>query len=229
MRLRQIVIVASDLAATERQVTAALGVELCYRDPGVAAFGLRNALFPVGDKLLEIVSPTQPGTTAGRLIDKRGGDSGYMVILEIDDLATMREQIEASGARIVFEAVETGIIGLHLHPGDVGGAILSIDATDHWGEWPWAGADWRDHVRTDVVTDVLAVEIEAHDPAAMAARWATILCRPAVDTAIRLDEGEIRFVPAGDRGEGVVGFEFAAADGAAQVDVEIGGCRLRSV
>ena len=157
MRLRQIVMVAADLAAAEERIGAALGVELCFRDPGVATFGLRNALFPIGDQLLEVVSPTEPGTTAGRQLDKRGGDSGYMVILEVDDLGPLRDRFDTHGARIVYEAVTEGIVGLHLHPADVGGAILSVDQTDTWGEWPWAGTVWRDHVRTDRVDRVLSL------------------------------------------------------------------------
>ena len=64
-----------------------------------------------------------------------------MVILEVDDLAPLREQFADHGARIVYEAVADGIVGLHLHPADVGGAILSVDRADTWGEWPWAGPD----------------------------------------------------------------------------------------
>jgi catechol 2,3-dioxygenase-like lactoylglutathione lyase family enzyme len=230
MRLRQVVLAAADLAATEEAITEHFGLSLCYRDPGVATFGLRNALFPVGHQLLEVVSPTQEGTTAGRLLDKRGGDTGYMVILEVDDLDEMRARIAAAGARIVFEAVEEGIIGLHLHPADVGGAILSIDQPDAWGEWPWAGPAWRDHARTGVVTDVTAVEIEANDPSAMAARWSEVLGRPvaAESPTIVLDEGEIRFVPASTRGEGVSAFELRAAPGATPVDAVIAGTRLFS-
>lgn len=227
IRLRQIVMVAADLAAAEQRVEQQLGVELCYRDPGVAAFGLRNALFPIGDKLLEIVSPTKPGTTAGRLLDKRGGDGGYMVILEVDDLEPLRRRFDEVGARVVYEAVGEGIVGLHLHPADVGGAILSIDRADTWGEWPWAGPTWRQHVRDDVVTEVVAVEIDAADPAAMAARWGEVLGRAVVDHAIALDEGEIRFVSAGERGEGVAGFELRVADQARAGLVEICGCSFR--
>jgi hypothetical protein len=230
MRLRQVVLAAADLDAAEAAIVEQFGLSLCYRDPGVATFGLRNALFPVGHQLLEVVSPTQEGTTAGRLLDKRGGDPGYMVILEVDDLDTMRARIADAGARIVFEAVEEGIVGLHLHPADVGGAILSIDRPDRWGEWPWAGPEWRDHVRTDVVTDVTAVEIEANDPSVMAARWSEVLGRAVSgDTpTIALDEGEIRFVPAGDRGEGVSAFELRTAPGADPVDTVIAGTRLFS-
>lgn len=229
MRLRQVVLAAADLEATEASIAERFGLSMCYRDPGVATFGLRNALFPVGHQLLEVVSPTQDGTTAGRLLDKRGGDTGYMVILEVDDLAAVRSLIEDAGVRIVFEAIEHGIVGLHLHPADIGGAILSIDQADTWGEWPWAGPVWRDHVRTDVVTDVVAVEIEANDPPAMAARWGLVLGRAVTaGPTIVLDEGEIRFVPAGDRGEGVTAYEFRAAPGAGPVDTVISGTRLFS-
>lgn len=226
MRLRQIVMVAADLEAVEKQIEGELGLELCYRDPGVATFGLRNALFPIGDKLLEVVSPTQEGTTAGRLLDKRGGDGGYMVILEVDDVGPLRGRFDDVGVRVVYEAAVEGIIGLHLHPADVGGAILSIDQTEVWGEWPWAGPEWRDYVKTDTVTEVLAVEIAAEQPDAMASRWAEILGRSADGNVIALDEGEIRFVPVGDRGEGVDAFNLRAATDGAVGSTTIAGCRF---
>ncbi len=226
-RLRQIVMVAADLGAAEQQIERLLGVERCYRDPGVAEFGLRNALFPIGDQFLEVVSPTRAGTTAGRHLDKRGGDSGYMVIIEVDDLDALRQRVAELDVRIAYEAVTTGIVGLHLHPADIGGAILSVDRTDTWGEWPWAGPTWRDHIRTDVVTEVLAVEVEAADPSAMAARWAAALDCAVVDDRLTLpDGGELRFVPAGDRGEGVSGFVLAAGDPSRAGSTTICNCRF---
>lgn len=222
IRLRQIVIVAADLAAAETRITDELDVELCYRDPGVAHFGLQNALFPIGDQLLEVVSPVEEGTTAGRFLDKRGGDGGYMVIFEVDDLDEMRSRIDASGARIVYEATAPGITGIHLHPADVGGAIVSIDQADEWGEWPWAGPNWRGHRRTDRVEAVDGVEIAAGDPAAMAARWGEVLGLPVADgPSIVADEGRIDFVQAGERGEGVDAFSFRAAPGTQPLDTEI--------
>jgi hypothetical protein len=230
MRLRQIVMVAADLAAAEQRIEEELDVELCYRDPGVATFGLRNALYPIGDQLLEVVSPTRDGTTAGRQLDRRGGDSGYMVIIEVDDLDPLRRRFDEHGARIVHEAVADGIVGLHLHPADVGGAILSVDRADTWGEWPWAGPSWRDHVRTERVSEVLGVVIEADDPAAMAARWALLLGCEVVDHGIVLsDGGSIRFVEAGDRGEGVSGFALRATDADHAGETTICNCRFALV
>ena len=226
MRLRQIVMVADDLAAAEKAIEERLGLELCHRDPGVGTFGLRNALYPIGDKLLEVVSPTQPGTTAGRQLERRGGDSGYMVILEVDDLDALRARFDDHDVRIVYEAEADGVIGLHLHPADVGGAILSVDRTDEWGEWPWAGPAWRDHVSTEVVTDVLAVMVEADDPTAMANRWGQLLGSLVRDDTVVLDEGEIRFVASSARGEGVSGFVLRAASEARAGETTICNCRF---
>jgi hypothetical protein len=225
MRLRQVALVARDLAHAESEITRSLGLELCYRDPGVATFGLSNALFPVGDKLLEVVSPTEERTTAGRLLEKRGGDGGYMVILQVDDLDGMRRLLESANARVVFEAAIAGITGLHIHPRDIGGAILSVDQAVDWDEWPWAGPSWKQHQATDVVCDVAGVEIQAKDPAVMSDRWAEVLGRTAENNAIVLDEGTIRFVsPSDGRGEGVSAIEFT---GGGAADFNLCGCRIR--
>lgn len=224
IRLRQVALVAADLAAAERAIEDELGLSLCFRDPGVATFGLENALYPVGDKLLEVVSPSQRDTTAGRLLDKRGGDGGYMVIFQVDDLEETRRTLHSAKARIVFEAVTDGVVGLHIHPRDIGGAIVSIDEADDWEAWPWAGPVWADHVCTEQVSDIVAVEVDAHDPEAMAQRWGQVLGVEVEGTRVAFDEGEVRFVPAGDRGEGVSGIELRAA---ADRDVELSGCRFR--
>ena len=230
MRLRQIVMVAHDLAAAGRQIESELDVELCFRDPGVAEFGLHNALFPIGDQFLEVVSPVRLGTTAGRQLERRGGDSGYMVILEVDDLDALRRSLVDNNVRVVYEAVTEGIVGLHLHPSDIGGAILSIDQADTWGEWPWAGPNWRNHVRIEQVAEVLAVIIEADDPAAMSERWAKVLGIDAVDHTITFNAGgQIRFVNAAERGEGVAGFVVRAASPEHIGETTICDCRFELV
>ena len=117
--------------------------------------------------------------------------------------------------------------GLHIHPRDVGGAIVSVDQTDDWEAWPWAGPTWQTNVRTEVVTDIVAVEIEADDPSAMAQRWHTVLGGDLDGTTLTFDEGAIRFVPVGERGEGVSGVDLAATGAAAEVD--LCGTRFRLV
>ena len=52
LRLRQICLVARELKPVEEQLNKVLGINVCFRDPGVAFFGLENALFPIGNQLL---------------------------------------------------------------------------------------------------------------------------------------------------------------------------------
>jgi len=216
MRLRQIALVARDLRAAETEICRALGLEVCYRDPGLATFGLRHGLYPIGDHILEVVVPKQPGTTAERFLDRRG-EGGYMVLVQCDDVDAERERVDSAGLRIVYEATEPGIHGLHLHPKDVGGAILSIDQADPPESWVWAGHDWQYHRCEEVVHDLIGIELQGNDPAALAARWATALGRPVsgpdASPAIELDDAVIRFVEATDgRGEGLRSADLVATD-----------------
>jgi catechol 2,3-dioxygenase-like lactoylglutathione lyase family enzyme len=219
MRLRQIALVGADLDAAEADIRAILGLDYAYDDPGVGKFGLKNAVFPIGETFLEVVSPKQDGTTAGRLLERRGGDGGYMVILQVRDIAEARAGIAAAGARVVEQAdLQGGTVAMsHIHPKDVGGAILSLDYMHPWTRWEWGGPVWREHVRTDVSTGITGAELQGADPAAMARRWGEVLGlapdRIGEAWRIELDGGEIRFVEAVDgRGDGLGRFDVAVHD-----------------
>jgi hypothetical protein len=219
MRLRQIALVGKDLDAAEADIRAVLGLDYAYDDPGVGKFGLKNAVFPVGEAFLEVVSPKQAGTTAGRLLEKRGGDGGYMVILQVEDIAKARARAAAANARIVEQAdLHGGSVAMsHLHPKDVGGAILSLDYMDPWERWEWGGPVWRENARTDTSTGIVGAELQGDDPAAMAKRWGEVLGRQPTQSGdawrIALDGGELRFVQAADgRGEGLGRFDVAVRD-----------------
>jgi hypothetical protein len=214
MHVRQIALVARHLEPVVRTLTSVLGVEVSVRDPGVAHFGLENAVMPIGTTFLEVVSPLRAGTTAGRLLERRG-DSGYMVILQTADLAADRARLERVGARVVWEVALDDIASVHLHPKDIGGAIVSIDQPAPPESWRWAGPEWRRCVHTGTVSRIVGAEIEARDPSAMAARWALVLGLPVPrggDTRIHLEGGQVAFVPAGPRGEGPSALTIASSD-----------------
>ena len=232
IRLRQLVTVAADLRSTEQAITEALDVEVCYRDPGVGHFGLRHGLYTIGDRLLEVVVPKQEGTTAGRFLERRGGDGGYMVIVQVDDLAAHKARLAETDIRIVFEAGAPGMQGLHLHPADVGGAILSIDQADPPESWAWAGPDFAYHANSSVAADMVGAEIQGDDPDALAASWSVALGLPVTtDRTIELDDAVLRFVAATDgRGDGLAAIDVLAVDRSrAGETLELSGARFNLV
>jgi hypothetical protein len=218
IRLRQVALVARELDPVVDELCARFGLTVSYRDPGVATFGLHNALMTVGDQFLEVVAPTEDGTTAGRLIDRRRGDGGYMAIFEVDDLDDRLTLLDKLGIRVVWSADLPDIRGRHLHPRDLGGAIVSIDQPVPNGSWRWGGP-WTAHGDNAVVTAIAGVTISAADPAAMRSRWSDA----GVDHAVR-------FVAAGERGEGLDGVDLVAADRSrAGESAVVGGVEFRLV
>lgn len=248
MRIRQVATVAATLQPVVSDLCEVLGLEVSFNDPGISEFGLENAVIPVGDTFLEVVSPTQEGTTAGRLLERRGGDGGYMVLIQVDDLDEARRRMEELNVRIVWETAHDDATSMHLHPKDVGGAILSLDIANPPESWRWAGPGWRDKVRTERVSGIIGVELQAADPEAMATRWGQVIDRKVTRESdgafsIALEPGSIRFVPdANGRGDGVAGFTLQTEDAQAVLDaardrgfstshteVEICGTRFRLV
>jgi len=247
MRLRQIALVAQRLEPVVGDLCEVLGIEVGFRDPGVKIFGLENAVMPIGDTFLEVVSPVEDKTTAGRYLDRRGGDGGYMVMVQTDDFQADCARLGALGARIVWSAELEDICGMHLHPRDVGGTLLSLDQPVPPESWRWAGPEWTKRIRRDVVREIAAAEIQTADPARLAKRWSEVLAREVSTTErgaeIRLERGAIRFVQAADgRGEGLAAMDVAAADPARVLAsarsrglpirddvVDLGGIRIRLV
>jgi len=122
IHLRQICLVAGELAPVIDTLEAVLGIERCYVDPGVGVFGLENTLLPVGTNFLEVVAPVQDGTAAGRYLQRRRGDGGYMVICQADSAATQegcRSRAAAQQVRVAWEREHDGYHIMQLHPGDL--------------------------------------------------------------------------------------------------------------
>ena len=141
-RLRQVALAAADCDATASQLKMTFGWPEPFHDPGVSRFGLTNAVLAVGDTFAGVVAPVQPDTTAGRYLERRGGDSGYMAIFQMPDLAGARRRVADAGVRVAWTAELAGIAGTHLHPEDVPGAIVSLDWADPPQSWRWAGPEW---------------------------------------------------------------------------------------
>ena len=219
-RLRQVALVAHDCGRVAAELSGAFGWAQPFRDPGVGQFGLANAVFAVGDTFVEVVAPARPGTTAGRYLQRRGGDGGYMAIFQVPDLAPARRRLAGLGVRVVWTADLPDIAATHLHPKDVPGAIVSLDWAAPAQSWRWAGPSWTGRAPEHPGGGVRGLTIEVNDPPAAARRWAAVLGIAATGggqaTVVELpDSGQwLRFVPSrAARGEGITAISIAGLAG----------------
>jgi hypothetical protein len=199
-RIRQVVLAARELGPIADRLRAALGLGEPFSDPGVGYFGLRNAVFALGDTFIEVVSPVREGTAAGRLLERRGHDCGYMVMFQVDDLSRARTRAAEAGVREVFGVNLDDIEEVHLHPGDMRGAIVSLSAPRPAGAWRWGGPDWE---RRSVPGGVTGVRVAVADPAAVQERWRSVIGGlPGVSFGIaQVDAGPVEItLRAGENG-----------------------------
>jgi hypothetical protein len=153
----------------------------------VEHFGLRNAVFALGDTFLEVVSPIRPDTSAGRLIERRGGDCGYMLMFQVEDLASARERVRHEGVREVFELSLDDIEEVHLHPADVRAAIVSLSQAKPPESWRWGGPDWE---KRRAPLRVSGATITVAQPVGVAALWQSILDTQFTNVGIRVSTDE---------------------------------------
>jgi hypothetical protein len=179
MRLRQICLVAPQLEPVISDIAGIMGLNVCYRDGNVAKYGLENALLPVDTILLEVVAPFQPGTAAGRFLDKTGGRGGYMAIFCCDDPDARGKYANSIGVRTANVITHPPYHGVQLHPRDCRAAFIEFNHTDGsddiLGPYPPAGPDWQKSIRKDVTQALLGVEMQSPDPLALAEHWGKII------------------------------------------------------
>lgn len=220
--LRQICLVADKLDPVVDDLRTVFSIPVCHVDPEVGKFGLENALLAVGSQFLEVVAPVQDGTAAGRFLQRRGGNGGYMVIcqaLSLEEQAGVRARAEENGVRVAFESDRGTWNIMQLHPADMGAAFLEVDwdvQADPLGNWqPAGGREWIEAVNTEVVSAITGVELQSEDPQALADRWSAVAGVPLeyrdAGPVLPLANAELRFVQ-GDRGLAAVDLHVADRD-----------------
>ena len=194
IRLRQLVFAAHDPFGIDL-VQEVLDLGSPFADPGVGDFGLINGVFALGDQFIEVVVPHRENTAAGRFLERSQGRGGYMAIFQSPDVHAVRRRADAANMRRVWNCDLPDIAASHIHPVDIGAAIVSIDTPTDPKSWRWGGPDWQ---RNTVPGAIEGCTIGARDPANLATRWSQLLSvEPDLESKIckmPLDHGEVGFV-----------------------------------
>ncbi len=221
IQLRQIALVAEFLKPMIEDLSYTLGVNPCFIDDGVGIWGLENSLLAIGHNFLEVVAPIETNTAAGRYLERRRGNGGYMVICQAGSHAEqleVKERALAAGVRIAWERENDHYHLMQLHPQDMTASFLEVDWDEHDdfdGNWePAGGLAWKEKVDRSSIVDMVGVELQGAQPEALAQRWAQVLGRPMRDDlTVVINNATLRFVEATDgRGPGLSGVDLVVAD-----------------
>ena len=207
LRLRQLVIAARSKDTIDL-LQDRLGLDTPFVDPGVAEFGLTNAVFAIGDQFLEVVVPVSPSAPAQRFID-RMGEGGYMAIFQVDDMQIARARLDRLNMRRVWDIDLEEISASHIHPADIGGAIVSLDTPRPAEAWRWGGPDWTGR---STAGQLIGATLRSPHPNQLAARWAEALGTLVEPdgTSLKTEDGLVRFETGRD--EGLAAFHLMLPD-----------------
>jgi hypothetical protein len=240
LRLRQLCLVSQDKGRTVAELASILDMRPVHGSGDLSVYGLpsqgpmfeggrrvlaelgvENLVFAAGTDFLEVLFPTREDSSTVRFMHRRGGDTGYMVIFQADDVGLFARRARAEGVRVVHEGHFPNYYDIHLHPKDTGGALLSVarHAPHNVPNGPWypAGSAWEMKPPSGVVGAIVAAEFQSNHPEALAERWGRLLDiaveQDAERCSLKLDDGVLRFVEATDgRGEGFSGFDVKVRD-----------------
>ena len=165
-----------------------------FHDEAVGHFGLRNAVMALGDTF---VGSSPQCATARQPAGTSTASAAMAATWSCSTTWPVRAVRTAASASARSSRSATDILDIHLHPRDVGGAIVALGAPVPPGSWRWGGPGLGERVPEHGPEAITGATIAAADPEAMAARWAEVLGGAAGGTAVELDGGGgIEFVAA---------------------------------
>ena len=220
MRLRQLVFVSKERDRLAKEICDVFDLKEAYNDPGLISFGLENVLIPLNDTFFEIVMPVKENTTAERFFEKTGGEGGYMIIVDVENFEQENNRVENSEIKIIWngDRQEEGIHArtIHLHPKQVGGAILSLDKMIPENEWLWAGTKWQECINNSLVDCLSGVILQSSNPDKLCSQWELALGkqRDSGDMLnISLDQSNISFIKdSNSKEDGIYAFVIKTLD-----------------
>ena len=99
-----------------------------HKTDSLPALGIKNALLQVGDAVIELIEPFEPGQgPVAKFLEKRG-EGVYMTALEVEDLASAVADLKARGVPLIndnSEAREQGI-PVFIHPKAARGLMIEL-------------------------------------------------------------------------------------------------------
>jgi methylmalonyl-CoA epimerase len=89
---------------------------------------VRVAFLQAGERLLELLEPTEKDSSLERFLEKRG-EGLHHLALEVPDIESTLQALKKNGVRLTEEVIRIGADGhryFFIHPSSAGGILLEI-------------------------------------------------------------------------------------------------------
>ncbi len=129
-RLNHVALVVPDLEAAAAHYRDVLGANVT-EPKALPDHGVTVVFIDVGNTKIELLEPLGDASTIQPFLDKNPSGGMHHVCYEVDDIIAARDQLKASGARVLGDGEpRTGAHGkpvLFLHPKDFFGTLVELE------------------------------------------------------------------------------------------------------
>jgi methylmalonyl-CoA/ethylmalonyl-CoA epimerase len=99
-----------------------------YRTGSLPELGIKNALLQIGDTVLELIEPLEPGQgPLAKFLEKRG-EGVYMAAMEVENLESAVKDLKARGVTLINDDPESRQKGMpvFIHPKAARGLFIEL-------------------------------------------------------------------------------------------------------
>jgi methylmalonyl-CoA/ethylmalonyl-CoA epimerase len=100
----------------------------CYNVEEIPDQKVRTAFFQIGQTKIELLESTDPQSSIGKFIEKRG-EGVHHVAFAVENLTDALREAEAKGIQLIDKQPRQGAEGLNiafLHPKSTGGVLIEL-------------------------------------------------------------------------------------------------------
>ncbi|TQS41936.1 hypothetical protein [Cryptosporangium phraense] len=221
--LRQVVLGASDVEVTGKQLRETFGLAPGFADPILEDIGMADETIRVGEEAhLEVVGPLREDTSIAAWIRKGGSGGGYGLSIQVSSVQEYVDRAVELGVRIAADMEVYGHRIVQLHPGDMG-LLIELDEIADPSVWFWDSIP-RVAPPAPLVDDVLGVTVSSPDPVAQARLWGGVFGADTSGGTLALGSRTVSFAAGPRKMLSAVSLRAVGASGWSPLD--LGGVRF---
>lgn len=231
-RVRHYVLATRDMAFVCDQIYEFLGLPPTPKKegPGVTEqYGFYSTMMRIGTTMLEVVQPIKPDHHLNAWLEERGGDGGYMVVLQTYDAEALKRRASEENLKLTRDMMFKGQhmiqfdykrFGTHFE-------LYQYTPEDNW----WGDPLNRPYGDARVASDVVGGEVAVENPEEIAAQVARLFIGEHDGGAkVRFIDRTIAFSPVEGKKRGLVAIDLKAREKVRIGDwARIGGVQFRLV
>lgn len=210
-RLRHYVIATHDRDFVCDQIYEFLGLPATPKGPGpdkTEQFGFYSTMMKIGTSMLEVVQPVKPEFHLNDWFRRRGGDGGYMLVLQTFDAKALVARAKAEDLKLNRDQLFMGQHQVQFDEGRFGTFFefyQYLPEDDWWGR-PLTGpySDAR------VVSDIVGCDVAVEDPSGVAEQAARVFLARQDGDAVHFIDRKVQFIPSKGPWRGLVALDLKA-------------------